>query len=185
MAIKTFTTGEVLTASDTNTYLANSGLVYVTSTTFSGSSTVQVSNCFTSTYDHYKIILSAYGSANSFAKLQLTLSGTPATSSYYRTGFYAYSAGLANYSGGPEAQIQPISAWNTGTGSGMASSLEILNPAKANKTAFDGFSLDPIAPTIYKIFSMHDTETAYDGFKLFPNSGTMTGTVTVYGYRKA
>jgi hypothetical protein len=29
MAIKTFTTGEVLTAADTNTYLANSGLVYV------------------------------------------------------------------------------------------------------------------------------------------------------------
>jgi hypothetical protein len=33
MAIKTFTTGEVLTASDTNTYLANSGLVYVKSQT--------------------------------------------------------------------------------------------------------------------------------------------------------
>ena len=32
MAIKTFTTGEVLTASDTNTYLANAGLVYITST---------------------------------------------------------------------------------------------------------------------------------------------------------
>jgi hypothetical protein len=30
MAIKTFTTGEVLTASDTNTYLANSGLVFET-----------------------------------------------------------------------------------------------------------------------------------------------------------
>jgi hypothetical protein len=29
MAIKTFTTGEVLTASDTNTYLANAGLVFV------------------------------------------------------------------------------------------------------------------------------------------------------------
>jgi hypothetical protein len=27
MAIKTFTTGEVLTAADTNTYLANSGLI--------------------------------------------------------------------------------------------------------------------------------------------------------------
>jgi hypothetical protein len=32
MAIKTFTTGEVLTASDTNTYLANSGLVVMGAT---------------------------------------------------------------------------------------------------------------------------------------------------------
>ncbi len=29
MAVKTFTTGEVLTAADTNTYLNNGGLVYI------------------------------------------------------------------------------------------------------------------------------------------------------------
>ena len=29
MAIKTFTSGAVLTAADTNTYLTNSGLVYI------------------------------------------------------------------------------------------------------------------------------------------------------------
>ena len=34
MAVKTFSTGEVLTASDTNTYLNNGGLVYITSTIF-------------------------------------------------------------------------------------------------------------------------------------------------------
>jgi hypothetical protein len=60
MAIKTFTTGEVLTASDTNTYLANAGLVYITSTAVSGS-TVTVSNCFDSTYDWYKVVLFVTG----------------------------------------------------------------------------------------------------------------------------
>jgi len=34
MAIKTFTTGEVLTAADTNTYLTNSGFQYVSSGSF-------------------------------------------------------------------------------------------------------------------------------------------------------
>jgi hypothetical protein len=59
MAIKTFTTGEVLTAADTNTYLANSGLVYVASTTVgTGVSSVTVSSAFNSTYDNYKIIYS-------------------------------------------------------------------------------------------------------------------------------
>jgi hypothetical protein len=58
MAIKTFTTGEVLTASDTNTYLANAGLVYVKSQTIgTGVSSVIVSDCFTTDYDNYKIVV--------------------------------------------------------------------------------------------------------------------------------
>ena len=59
MAIKTFTTGEVLTAADTNTYLANSGLVYVKSQTIgSAVSSVNVTSAFSSTYDNYVITLS-------------------------------------------------------------------------------------------------------------------------------
>lgn len=53
MAIKTFTTGEVLTASDTNTYLANSGLVFVKSQTIGSAVTsVTVSDAFSATYDN-------------------------------------------------------------------------------------------------------------------------------------
>jgi len=58
MAIKTFTTGEVLTASDTNTYLANAGLVHiktatVTNATDSGTTWRSV---FNGTYDSYRIV---------------------------------------------------------------------------------------------------------------------------------
>ena len=59
MAIKTFTTGEVLTAADTNTYLANSGLVFVKQQTIgSGVSSVAVSDAFSATYDNYLITVS-------------------------------------------------------------------------------------------------------------------------------
>ena len=53
MAVKTFTTGEVLTASDTNTYLANAGLVYITSTSVGTGGSLTVSNCFSATYNNY------------------------------------------------------------------------------------------------------------------------------------
>ena len=56
MAIKTFTTGELLTASDTNTYLANSGLVYITGGALS-STAVNFVGCFTSTYTDYRIVV--------------------------------------------------------------------------------------------------------------------------------
>jgi hypothetical protein len=52
MAIKTFVTGTVLTAADTNEYLANSGLVYITSTSAVPlQATVTISGCFSATYD--------------------------------------------------------------------------------------------------------------------------------------
>ena len=58
MAIKTFTTGEVLTAADTNTYLANSGLVLVKSQTIgTGVASVTISDAFSTTYDNYRITI--------------------------------------------------------------------------------------------------------------------------------
>ena len=76
MAIKTFTTGEVLTASDTNTYLANAGLVYVTSATIGTAvSSVTVSNCFSSTYDAYRIVITGGVGTTAGNSLSMTLAG--------------------------------------------------------------------------------------------------------------
>jgi len=84
MAIKTFTTGEVLTASDTNTYLANAGWVYVNSGTFTGQTAVQVNSVFTSTYSNYKLVFENMGTAAGThgANIQLTASGTASTANY-------------------------------------------------------------------------------------------------------
>ena len=66
MAVQTFTSGQVLTAADTNTYLANSGLVYVTSGTIGVAvSSVTVSSVFSSTYDSYKIVISGMSTSAS------------------------------------------------------------------------------------------------------------------------
>ena len=62
MAIKTFTANSVLTAADTNTYLANSGLVYVTSQTVGTAvASVTVSSAFNSSFDSYKIVYAGDG----------------------------------------------------------------------------------------------------------------------------
>jgi hypothetical protein len=31
----------------------------------------------------------------------------------------------------------------------------------------------------------HDVATAYDGFTIFPSSGTIAGTIRVYGYKNS
>ena len=63
MAVKTFSTGEVLTASDTNTYLANAGYNYISTTTFTAVATKQFTSAFSSTYTDYRAILTLTASA--------------------------------------------------------------------------------------------------------------------------
>jgi hypothetical protein len=93
MAIKTFTTGEVLTASDTNTYLANSGLVYITSTTFSGAATTNTDGCFSDKYDSYRLICNYTGSTTVDTRLILRNGSGNITGSFYRfQAVRAYSA---------------------------------------------------------------------------------------------
>ena len=184
MAIKTFTTGEVLTASDTNTYLANSGLVYITSATIgSAVSSVTVSNCFTSTYNGY--LVTVHGGTSSVADenvtLQFTVGGTASTTGYY--GFAVYGV----YGSILQSQT-PSNATNMQYAGGLDGrvimQLQIFNPAVATSTSLAG-------PFIRQILSgtvsyLHRVNTAYDGFKIAPGSGTLTGgTITVYGYRNA
>jgi len=187
MAIKTFSVGEVLTASDTNTYLANSGLVYVTSTTIgSAVSSVTVSNCFSSTYDNYKVMIS--GGTSSAAGgdddliLQLTVSGTASTANYNMTNPYWSWGSTTTFvrTGGGASFV-----YAGGIADSLYMNADLMLPFAAKYTTCSAFNIRNAVggPT----FGVHKVNTSYDGIKIAPSSGgTMTGgTITVYGYRKA
>jgi hypothetical protein len=189
MAIKTFSTGEVLTAANTNTYLANSGWVYVTSTTFSAVSTVSLNNCFSSTYDHYKVIINNYGSTTSFTRWRLRASGSDSSaSSYFRYGFNTvYNAGsLVVYNGGPETSWVPCTSYGPAAAGSGTTELFISNPfLSTSNTMTTTDANDSDAAQSYKLNGMYNQTTSFDGFTIFPNGGTITGNITVYGIRKA
>jgi hypothetical protein len=179
MAIKTFTTGELLSSSDTNTYLANSGLVYVTSATIgSGVATVAVASAFSSTYDNYKIIVNG-GIGNASQAISMYLTGS--TASYYQyLAYWSYAAGSPTSAG-----VNNAASWGF-IGESSANSnvinIDIINPNLAKYTYFNGAYIGTVAGTIA---GYHGVATAYTGFTLAV-AGTMTGgTITVYGYRKA
>jgi hypothetical protein len=184
MAVKTFTS-EILTSSDTNTYLANSGLVYVASTTFSGSSGVEMQNCFSSTYENYEVHLTYYGSAGTNTSFQMmTGTNTKDTSATYnRYGFY-WLGGVTAFDSASQT------SWfntNHGTtaGSYSNSQITIFRPNVASvktETRHRGYSGDSNL-TVY-LDQTTTATTAYTGLYLFPASGNITGTITIYGYRK-
>jgi hypothetical protein len=188
MAIKTFTTGEVLTASDTNTYLANSGLVYVTSTTFSASSLVSISNAFTSTYTHYVVVGSFIGTGNSYATCKLQKAGTASSTGYYITGAYTtYSSTAVNGYAQSNGASFPMGQYSAASDDGTNIKMEIFNPqVSTRKTGIDSHFLDIGAGQQYTFSVVHAVADAYDGFTITPQGGTnITGTITVYGLRKA
>ena len=184
MAIKTFTTGEVLTAADTNTYLSNSGLVYVTSSSLSGSSTT-ISNCFSSTYDNYLIVINnlvtVLGALN---LIQFATGSTDISANYGRARLYAQatvgsSSSLSNTSAG----------WGyTTAGAASFYKIEVAQPnlARQTFTMSQGNYQDSLYPYLEQQNGLLNTTTQYTGFVLTPSGTTFTsGTATVYGYRKA
>lgn len=188
MAIKTFTAGSVLTASDTNTYLANSGLVYVTSTTFTTQNYVQVNNCFSSTYDMYRVIMTTTAvSTNTNLYFQLSKSGTPTASNYYWGLTYVTNGG-----GTGTGQASPGTTVNPAyIGSGNAVGfqiVELLDPYNTRNTTYiitDNHN-DSASQVIRTGGGTHLDATAHDGIRFgLTSPHTMSGTITVYGYRKA
>lgn len=192
MAIKTFTSGETLTASDTNTYLNNGGLVYITKTTFSSSVAVNVDNCFTSNFTNYVIALNMTGaSANTGIYMRLRSGGTTdASSIYLLSGFISYMGGVnltAATSGGATTDWF-LGSHDTVYYPNMPFRIEVMNPQVAYRTAIFATGWQPVNPMPYyrNIGGVTSNTSQYDGFSIIGNSAsfTISGSVSVYGYRQ-
>lgn len=185
MAIKTFSVGEVLTSSDTNTYLANSGLVYIASNTFSGSGGVEFQNCFTSTYDNYRFVMTWYGSiATNINTQYMTGTNTRDTAlTYNRNGFY-WTSSINSFNGANNVN-DFVGNHSTTASDFSTATIEFYRPnvsgvrSDSTVTSFSGDS-----GLTCHISNSKATTTSYTGLYVYPSSGTMTGTITCYGYRK-
>jgi hypothetical protein len=178
MAIKTFTTGEVLTASDTNTYLANSGLVFVKSQTIgSGVTSVTVSDAFSSTYDNYKITLNG-GTATGAAAITLQL-GASVTGYYLSLAYVTYATGAFTVLPANNTANFPYAMEALATN--MVGNLDLMNPFLARITNFMGWYPGSVAGTT---IGYHSVATSYTSFTLACAAAMTGGTINVYGYRK-
>jgi hypothetical protein len=190
MAIKTFTTGEVLTASDTNTYLANSGLVYIDTKTLA-TATTDFIGCFTNTYDNYRIVItSPQVSAAADIYFRLLDGTTPIATDYSYVSLGANILGtIQNTFGG--ATNEGYTGWTT-TAGGVGTDIgglvfDIQNPFKAKRTMFTGSVMAYQTNWKHATCSISQGNgTAYSGLRITTlTAATLTGTATMYGYRKA
>ena len=180
MAIKTFTTGEVLTAADTNTYLANSGLVYIKQQTIgSGVASVTVTNAFSTTYDNYRIIITGMAASGTVAtRFQLSNS----TGSTYATSGWIFQYGGTFTAETATAQTGALIGHCVSTGITTAV-IEVQSPFLSTTSSFTGLSISNAYGDDRRSFDSSTNSST--GFVFSPLSGTITGgTITVFGYRK-
>jgi len=187
MTIKTFTAAEKLTAADTNTFLANAGLVYITQGTATSGTTLQIDSCFSSTYDAYRIILHNVRLAGpAFVLMQLRTTTTTDTNYLFGRLEVPYNTASALGRGGSGAGT--ASAWDIMVGDTTANGawIDVFNPNLAMQTAYTAQSADP--RTGGGFGGQHESgiqtsNTQFTGLLLTAFATITNLTATVYGYR--
>lgn len=184
MAVKTFAVGELVTASDANTYLANSGLDFVKSQTIgSGVSSVTVTGAFSSTWDAYNIVVTGGNMSAGDYGINMRLGST--TTGYYYTGTYLTFGNVGSWIGASNAA--EWGAVGIATTNTLYANVIVHNPNLTKNSYFQSDYIygHPAGGRANMAGYLADN-TAYTSFTLFVNASSFAGgTITVYGYRKA
>jgi len=190
MAVKTFTTGEVLTAADTNTYLNNGGLVYIDTLSLSAVTSGAVDNVFTSTHTSYRLIItSGAASANTALFIQFRASGTPYTTGNQAYGLVGINASSGSFDNANSATQVGMYIGNCPTTAGRhLATVDVMNPQLATYTVCNIQTMfADSGGTISRAGGgVVPTTTQYDGFQInTATATTVTTTCRIYGYRQA
>lgn len=160
--------------------VTTSGLVKIASQSFSGSTSVNVNDVFSSAYENYKVVISYRASAATTMRLRMRTAGVNYTTNKYFTVGYSYT-GTINEGDATQA----IVGWADVTGTGGIE-FNFFRPfTSTSDTAFTIVQSGPRSGSfVYGPFmagagvreNRSDT-----GFSIYPDSGNITGTIRVYG----
>ena len=167
------------------TAVGNSGLVFISSTTAgSGVSSITVSNCFSATYDTYKILYTNGTASVTNTQIGLRL-GSTASGYLSLLTYMSWGSGTITGASTNNTQFYWLGGDKTGGGGGtVVMDVQLINPFRTVATICNSpmYGDSTTAGTSYG--RLPDT-TSYTSFTLFPDGGTISGgNVVVYGYRK-
>jgi len=148
--------------------------------TFSGASTASINGCFTSTYSNYRIVAKITSSASSAeCNMRLRASGTDNSSAIANSTNYNTASGTSTAS--TYFRLSPIG--NSYSSIGV---YDVQTPFDTDQTRYTGLGFYWDSAPNYgntHLGGAMTVTTSYDGFTLYPNTGTISGTIRVYGYR--
>jgi hypothetical protein len=160
--------------------LPGAGLVHIETVSFSGLSSQSLDDIFSADYDSYKLIVTVTASTTSNLTARFRVGGADnSTASSYN---FQYIRG-----GGSSAVAAELSLNLFDVGFGetnkSTSTVIITDPFLASQTNWvhSGGRSD----RVQFASGYHNQNTSYTGISVFPNSGTFSGVISVYGFRKS
>lgn len=178
-------TAPVQTQINSKTNVADNGLVFLGSYSFTASSAWNVNNVFTSTYDNYRIVLKGTSQGTQFGTLVLRLraGGSDYTSNAYSYGMYtSYETGGSGGTGAAStSSFALFGGWQFPSGA----TIDLISPRLAEPTVIFSQGVSMQGTNIVRAFNvggtLYDNYQA-DGFSIIA-AGGLTGNVRIYGYR--
>ena len=163
------------------TAVGNSGLVYIASTVVGTAvSTATVNNCFSATYDTYRVVYSGgIGSANT--GLGVRVGGSTANYSHM---LFWQTPGVGGVNSDSSTNTSQVNYIGSCTTSSATLTVDITNPFISTlHTTFSGGAY--LANDFGISVGRHNIAQSNTSVTVLSLSGTITGgTITVYGYRK-
>lgn len=163
------------------------GLTLVTTGTASTVASVTVNTCFTSTYDEYLLLIDVLGSTNATLTMQIRNAGSTITAGNYQW----YRTGRGSGSEDGATQLINTTSWTLGyLSSTIKSSVAVniygpLDNTNPMNTVFaNTINAAATQVDVWSVGLRYSADQIYDSFVLAASTGTLTGTVRIYGYTK-
>jgi hypothetical protein len=157
------------------------GLTLITAEPFGAVSDVSINGCFTSAYQNYSVFWDLTNSNSVEVLLRLRASGADATGSNYKMQ-HVRAVGTTANNNSETISYVPIGFGNEAVR--RFGEIKFYNPVAAAATGLLASHYSDLAtPTAGITGVFHSLTNTYDGFTVYPVSGTITGTIFVYGYK--
>ena len=143
--------------------------------TIAAATTASVNGCFTSAYDVYRIVWTLTPTANVDQSIRFRAAGSDISSNNYS---WASGDGTALTTGASAGILNTTTGVTTVPGFG---SQDIYGPALTQITQYAGLSNYNTTSKAY--FGRFMLTTTFDGFSVFVASGSITGSLRIYGLR--
>jgi len=187
MADHTFTSGQVLTAAQQTALQSNIGLTYIGEVNFTGARPAQAVGVFTSAFTNYRIVANVFGAVGEELFFRFYSGSTTEINSanYNRYGASQTTTGAitsAYVDSGTRYTLGDLNAASTTINPIV---MDIFNPNTATRTSVSWQSFGMGNGQYLSCVGQLTLNTVCTGFLLQGLNDNITGSVQIYGYRKA